>query len=147
MVRNRSWLILAVSGLWLLSGIGISWAQKASDDKERAQAIESVKKNLAKDPKNEGLQHAAQCLENPGQCNDQRRLDQAIGSVKDNLKHHPEDRGMHHALDDLEHHHQDLTHHSVDHDQQMSHDRPMPHESMPHSDAPHSSDMPGSPHR
>lgn len=145
MVRNRSWLILAVSGLWLLSGIGISYAQKASDDKERAQAIESVKKNLAKDPKNEGLQHAAQCLEKPGQCNDRRKLDQAIGSVKDNLKHHPEDQGMHHALDDLEHHHQDLEHHSMDHGP-MDHDHGAPHDTMPH-DTPHSSDMPGGSHR
>ena len=146
MFRYRPWLIVAAAGLWLVSGIGISYAQKVGDDKGRAQAIESVKKNLARDPQNQGLQHALQCLERADQCNDPRKLDQAIGSVKNNLKSHPNDQGMHHALNDLEHHHQDLQHHSTEHGQ-TGHDRPMSRDSMPHSDVPHSSGMSGGSHR
>jgi len=109
MFHYRQWLILPICALWLVSGVGIAYAQKDGDDK--AQAIESVKKNLASDPKNQGLQQALQCLERADQCNDQHQLDQAIGSVPDNLKHHPEDQGMHHALDDLEHQLQELGQH------------------------------------
>jgi hypothetical protein len=109
MFHYRRWLFLAVSALWLLSGASLSYAQKDGDDKTRAQAIESVKKNLARDPKNQGLQHALQCLET-NQCNDQKKLNQAMSSVKDNLAHHPEDQGMHHAMNHLEQHHQDLAH-------------------------------------
>lgn len=141
MARDRSWFIVVFSAACLLAGVGLAFAQKAGDDKARAQAIESVKKNLARDPNNPGLQHALQCLEQPGRCNDQRQLDQAIGSVKDNLKHHPEDQGMHHALDDLERHHQDLEHGAT------GHDRPMPHDASPRGDAPHSSGASGGMHR
>jgi len=103
MFQYRQWLILPIGVLCLLSGASIAYAQKEGDNK--AQAIESVKKNLASDPKNQGPQ--------------------AIGGVKDNLKRHSEDQDMHHALNDLQHH-------SVDPDH-VDRDHAMPHGDAPHS--------------
>jgi hypothetical protein len=125
--------IWTIGALLLLLGVNSSYAQKTDTDKTHAQAIESVKKNLARDPKNEGMQNALHCLESANQCNDQRKLEKAMGSVKDSLAHHPEDSGMHHAMDQLEQHHQRFEHEHMKPDGTAPRDHASPHAEMPHS--------------
>lgn len=133
MFHHHRTIIWTVGALLLLTGVNLSHAQKTGTDQTRAQAIESVKKNLARDPKNEGLQNALGCLESASQCNDQGKLDKAMGSVKDSVAHHPEDAGMHHALEQLEQHHERFQHEHMQRERTAPRDHASSRGDMPHS--------------
>lgn len=125
-------MIVAVSATLLLASVGLVRAadeppatltkkqtQTRDQDQTRKQAIESVKKRLKENPRDEGLRHAEQCLERSEQCWDIRGLDQAMESVRHNMERHPDDKGLHHAMTHLERHHQRLE------KQRMERERPM----------------------
>jgi hypothetical protein len=116
------------------------------------QAIESLQKNLAKNPKDKGLRHALTCVERSAQCTDQHGLDRAIDSVKKHSAKHPEDGGLKHALDQLERHHATLEQHHAEHEPGMHPEQTHPSdtshgEGMMRPETPHRPETPEGQHR
>jgi hypothetical protein len=123
---------IAVSAALLFAGATVAQAagepavtktQKQTQAREQEQthkqAIESVKKRLKENPRDEGLSRAGQCLERSAQCQDMHGLDQAMESVRHNMEKHPDDKGLHHAMEHLEKHHRMLE------EKHMERERPM----------------------
>jgi uncharacterized protein YegP (UPF0339 family) len=94
-------------------------AQTPEEQRNREQAIESVKKSLAEDPKDAGLQHALQCLQSSEQCKDEAKLKHDIDSVKRHLDKDPQNEGLRHAMAYLETHHQQLEMQRMEHERAM----------------------------
>jgi C-terminal processing protease CtpA/Prc len=108
---------VAVSAALLLTGAALAWAadepaatkaKTQEQEQTRQQAIESVKKRLKENPRDDDLRRAEGCLERSEECQDMHDLDQAMESVRHNMEKHLEDQGLHHAMEQLERHHQRL---------------------------------------
>jgi len=141
---------VVVSAALLLTGATLAWAADESaaakaktqeQDQARQQAIESVKKRLKENPRDEGLRRAEGCIERSAQCQDMHGLDQAMESVRHNMEKHPEDQGLHHAMERLERHHQRLE------KKHMERERPMHREDSGRPERPDRHDAPEGMHR
>jgi len=155
MTKNVLMNLIAGAALVLVAGIA-----GAADDpaaaQARQQAIESLQKNLAKNPNDQGLKQALSCVERSAQCTDTRGLDRAIERVKQQSAKDPKDEGLKQALHQLEQHHQTLgkphsEREGAMHREDMRGDMHRPDAAHPgdmmRPDAPHRPDMPDSTHR
>jgi len=122
---------VVVSTALFLTGAALAWAadelaatkaKTQEQEQTRQKAIESVKKRLKENPRDEGLRRAEGCLERSAQCQDMHGLDQAMESIRHNMEKHPEDQGLHHAMEQLERHHQRLEKEHMERERSMHRD-------------------------